>query len=193
MAKTVKVVTTDAEHPVRWPNYCVQCGAKPDLTLVSTKVTDVKTVKPWMLLLGRIHTETHTLEMAYPVCQAHASGMSSLQRWITQNGGVPRLLRWVAYFFASTTLIAVALVIQAMLHKTGVKANPSASQPTNWGAMLNGITMMLLPIVAVVLVVLAYRKVPLRLTRLEDDAVTIKFRVDRYARAFERANADTIV
>lgn len=193
MAKTVKVVTTDAEHPVRWPNYCAQCGAKVDLTLVSTKVTDVKTVKPWMLLLGRIHTETHTLEMAYPVCQAHASGMSSFERWITQNGGLSRLLRWVAYFFAGTTLIAVALVIQAMLHKTGVKATSNVTQPTNWASMLNGITMMLLPNVAVVLVILAYRNVPLRLMRLEDDAVTIKFRVDRYARAFERSNADSIV
>ena len=66
MAKTVKVVTTDADHPVRWPHYCVECGAKDDLALVSIKVTDVKAVKPWMLLLGRIHAETHTLEMVYP-------------------------------------------------------------------------------------------------------------------------------
>jgi hypothetical protein len=194
MAMTVKVVTSDEEYPVRWPNCCAQCGSKKDLTLVRTKVYDTRLVKPWMLLLGRIHTRTHTLEMGYPVCKDHASGWQSLARWITQNSGLPRTLRWVAYFFASTMLIAAAVAVQAMLHKSGVKTGGSGtSPPFNWSSMLSSITIMLLPIVSVALVARAYRIVPLRLTRLEDDAVTIRFNVNRFARAFERANPNTLV
>lgn len=199
MAQTVKVVTTDPDHPVRWPKYCAECGAKDGLVSVSTQVVDVKTVKPWMLLLGEHHTEHHTLKMGYPVCPTHARGLP-LAHWITQNGGVPRIVRGVVYFFIVTMVLAVGVAIMSSLNKAGVNATAGAAkvatrarEPIQWGSMVFTLATMLLPFAALAFVLHAYKKVPLRLTRLEDDAVTIRFKVNRFARAFERSNSDIVV
>lgn len=197
MPKTVKVVTTDPDHPVRWPKYCTQCGAKDGLVSVSTQVEDVKTVKPWMLLLGQHHFEHHTLKMAYPVCLQHAPGLP-LAHWITRNGGLPRFLRGMVYLVVISFVVGVGIALYSMLTKAGLSVSPGAAKavragPTNWGSVLSGPGMVLIPFAAAGFILRCYQKIPLRLTRLEDDAVTIRFKVDRYARAFERSNSDIVV
>lgn len=198
MVQTVKVVTTDPEHPVRWPKHCAECGTKEGLVSVSASVVDVKTVKPWMLLLGQHHSEHHTLTLGYPVCPTHARGLP-LAHWLTQNGGVPRIVRGVVYFFILMMVLAVVMTTVSVLNKSGVSATPAAAKaaqvarPREWGSMLFSIATMLLPFAGLAFIVRCYQKVPLRLTRLEDDAVTIRFRVNRFARAFERSNSDIVV
>lgn len=193
MATTIKVVTTDTDHPIRWPSYCTQCGAKEGLVQVYTQATDVKTVKPWTLLFGVSHTEHYTLKLGFPVCKAHTAGLAPAQ-WITQNGGIPRIVRWAVYFFFIATLAGISIGLYSILFKAGVNPSSGAKAarlgPTNWGAVLSGLSTFLLPFAAAGYVLHAFRKVPLRLTRLEDDAVTIRFKVDRYARAFARSNQD---
>lgn len=197
MPKTVKVVTTDPDHPVRWPNYCTECGAKDGLVSVTAQVEDVKTVKPWMLLLGQHHTEHHTLKMGYPVCQKHAPGLP-LAHWITRNGGLPRFLRWMVYLVVISLVLGVGGALFSILTKAGVSVSPGAAKavragPTDWGSVFSGLSMVLIPFAAVGFILRCFKKIPLRLTRLEDDAVTIRFKVDRYARAFERSNSDIVV
>ena len=170
---------------------------KDGLVLVTAQVDDVKTVKPWMLLLGQHHTEHHTLKLGYPVCPKHAPGLS-LAHWITRNGGLPRFLRWMVYFVVGSLVLGLGIALFAMLTKAGVNVTPAAAKaaragPTDWGSALSGLSTLLVPLAAAGFIVRSFKKIPLRLTRLEDDAVTIRFKVDRYARAFERSNSDIVV
>ncbi len=197
MVKAVKVVATDPDHPVRWPHYCTECGAKENLVSAQARVETTRTVKHWTLLFGQHNTERTTLKMGYPVCPTHAAGLP-LAHWITHNGGIPQLLRWVVYFFVATTVVGLGLGLFALLASIGAHAAPAAAKaarglPTDWGMVFFRLAFFLTPIAAMAFIVRSYKKLPLRLTKLEDDAVTIRFKVDRYARAFERTNTDVVI
>ena len=179
---STRIQLANMNGPLRWPNECAHCGAKGGrLTSVPVGIAREKThLKD--LAQQRLVFESATL--TYPVCAPHA-GKARLASWLTRRSPLPALLRLLAWLMGPLAMLAGVASLAALVMRTpgaGAGAAASAALPGVFLALMAGAAILL------VLVIWAKRFVPLRLLRLTDDGLTLRFANDAYARRFLRAN-----
>ena len=176
MSRTLKLLTD--EDAMHWPRLCARCGAAEPLRSVEALIAARK-VKRHGQSEG-IPIGSDVLSVDYPVCERHARFLPAAQ-WLTRNTPAPRVVRALCYAIGSASLLALALKLCALtLAAFGVLHGIEASLPL--------LTAEFVLALLLVLVVWAYRVTPVRLTRLENGRVTIRFGSDPYAQAFAQAN-----
>jgi hypothetical protein len=136
-----------------------------------------------------------TLGLHYPVCNTHA-GWAAFASWLTRKSPLPNLLRWAGYLVGTPALVLFAIKgLVAVMVLWSWYAGRSRQDP--WGQLtpedwffplLFGACAVLL-----VLVLAAFRRVPVRLLKLESDALVIRFSNERFARHFVRANGPSVL
>lgn len=181
MARSIKLLTD--EDALHWPRLCARCGATQSLRSIEALVTAAR--PPHAELSRPLPLGGDVLSLDYPVCRRHARFLSVAQ-WLTRNALAPRLLRVLSYVLGGMGLLALGLEF-VVLPLAGhlVSAGPWTTPPAR--ALEVGAALMLL------LPLWAYRVTPVRLTRLENDAVTIRFGSEPYAQAFAQANSKIAV
>lgn len=193
MRSKVTVVTTDSAHPIRWPNRCAACGTKEHLRAASLRAGRTQSAK--VNVAGGMGFENLVLQLDYPVCEKHIRGLD-LGHWLVEKSLLPRLLRLFAYVIGPLALLGWGLKLLlvgvdagAALGWWGQKSSSTSMRPDSpW-------IMQALSVLAggwLVLVVIATSRLPVRVLRLADDAVTLGFRNPKYAREFAKAN-DAII
>jgi hypothetical protein len=174
MNARVKILT--GEGPVHWPGECARCCGTGKLQAVHVGIArDVTSLVDGVQGKARYQT----MGMHYPVCNAHA-GWAAFASWLTRKSPLPRLLRWAGYLFGVPSLLLLPLKLPSLLSGTGsgMQADPGLFFPL----------FMVASACLLVLTLLAYRRVPVRLLKLESDALLIRFANERFARHFARAN-----
>ena len=190
MKTKVKVLTV--EGPIHWPSECARCCALGELQTVHMGIArDVSS------LVDRVQgtTRYQTMGLHYPACNDHAA-WAAFASWLTRKSPLPNLLRAAAYLIGPLALLAITLHSLVWLLQVGLWfAGNTRNNP--W--MVKVPDNLFLPLflgtcaALLVLVVWAFRSVPVRLLKLEDDAVLIRFTNERFARHFLRANAAIVV
>lgn len=192
MASTrIKLLTQDG--PIRWPNECAHCGDKPPgLRPVHVGIARGR-VGVADALRGQVRFST--LALHYPVCRAHA-GQAALASWLMRKSPLPTLLRaWCWFIGPQMLLMGVLLLLggAGALLKGGAHAASHASATAGAGLPWALLALMLASTLGWFLVLWARQRAPVRLHKLEDDAVTLTLANARFARHFSRANEALIV
>ena len=180
MSQSIKLLTDEAA--VHWPQLCARCGATGRLRSAETLVAATRSTRPDMRV--KVPAGSDTLAVAYPVCKRHARFLT-LAHWLTRNTKGSRLLRGAIYALAGASLLALSvLALRAMGSES-----PGLWESTTAPLLSVELVLLLLPM----LVVWAYRATPVRLSRLENDAVTVSFGFAPYFEAFVEANSKIVV
>lgn len=187
-----KLTVLTGTGEIQWPRECARCCGTDQLRPVhvgiAKEVTGLGDV-----VRGRRRYQT--LGLHYLACVQHA-GWAAFASWLTRKSPLPNLLRWSAYLFGIPALLIAVLKLLVWLALVGAwftggaKRNPwQVAAPDDWFfPLLFGACAVLL-----VLVVMAFRRVPVRLLKLEEDAMVIRFASARYARHFARVNPELVV
>ncbi len=181
MARSIKLLTD--EDALHWPRLCARCGAAESLRSIEALVTATK--PPHSALSRPSPLGSAALSLDYPVCRRHARFLS-LAQWLTRNTPGPRLLRRLCYVLGGLSLLALGMEL-VVLPLAGYVVSPQLQTTAALRALEIAFALTPLP------VVWAYRVTPVRLIRLESDAVTIRFGFDPYAQAFAQANTKIAV
>lgn len=181
MARKVRIYR-DIE--VQWPNSCAKCRKKEGLVSAQASIGRVTSVRP--TLTGAIAVSGELMHMGYPVCAQHKKGLE-LANLLTRNTAGFKFLRGMVYFIGALSLpLLLLLLVSAVLRLAGA---PESSSPGLPGAM---IAIYIVFAFAFLQLISAYRKLPLRLVKQDDAAVTIRFSNNIYAAEFARLNRDKI-
>lgn len=173
-------ITLSRDHQISWPACCARCGTKEDLTWASATSGRVTSVAP--TLSGAIRIKSELLDLAYPVCQRHAKGLA-LANAITRNTFGFKALRGLTYFLGPpSVLFLLALPI--------VLISPSRTQPDVPLAM---VALYVFLAGALLMIILAFRTLPLRINKQTRDDISIQFGSARYASAFARLNREGVI
>jgi hypothetical protein len=175
MSKKV-FLATDGE--VFWPNRCARCGTKSGLTSAGASIGRVLSVRP---IVAGLAVKGEILNLDYPVCEAHAKWLG-LANLVTRKTTGFAILR-VMIFFVGTLGV---LLIPTALTRLFVPSRTGASMPVEMAAIY------IVGALAMIGLIGAYMKLPLRLVKRSDDEVTIKFKNDAYAVEFARLNKDSV-
>ena len=181
MSQSIKLLTD--EDALHWPKLCARCGAAEPLRSGEALIAATRSARqnPG----GGISMGSDVLSVDYPVCDRHAKFLS-LAQWLTRDTLAPRVVRGFCYAIGSASLLALGIKLLALLLAAfGILRGIETSAPR--------LAIELVFALLLVLVVWAYRVTPVRLTRLESDAVTIRFRFNPYAQAFAQANTKIVV
>jgi hypothetical protein len=189
MGTKVKILTVEGE--IRWPRECARCNGVGALTAVEAGIAK-ETTGLVDRLLGRRRFETYAVN--YPVCGDHAR-FAAFASWLTRKSPLPTLLRWGSYLFGLPALLMAALLVPIWLLRVGLWLAGGKDNPFRAGVGPDFVftTIFVAAGILFILVVLAYRRAPVRLVGLDDDAVSIRFASKRFARHFSKANADLVV
>jgi hypothetical protein len=117
------------------------------------------------------------LSMDYPVCREHASGLAFANLLTRKTLGLS-LLRLMIWICGPMAVLGLALAGFRLV--LGVQTRNSLP-----GEM---IALTIVFAVAFVLLIRAYRRLPLRLVKRTEDSVTIQFKNDGYGVEFARLN-----
>lgn len=182
MAKKIKILNTGE---VKWPNCCAYCRIDKGLQSAGASVGRVASVRPTMT--GAIAVSTEIMSLNYPVCASHAKGLV-FANTITRNTLGLSLLRGLIYFIGIPALITLPLMLIGFLLTAFSGAeNTSTDFPM--------VFMFMYVIAAILLIKLmsAYGKLPLRITKMDEDSITVRFKNNVYATQFMRLNKDILV
>lgn len=183
----IKILT--GEHAIRWPKECAHCCASGQpLQPVQAGIARAG-MGAADALRGQVRFST--LALQYPVCQAHA-GSAALASWLMRKSPLPTLLRaWCWFVGPQVLLLALLGLVGALLvlFKGSAGGSGGSGLSLPWPLLLLGAASAL----GWLAVLWARKRVPVRLVRLEDDAVTLDLANARFARHFVRANEDRIV
>lgn len=173
-------INLSRDHQISWPACCAKCGKKEDLTWASATSGRVTSVAP--TLSGAIRIKSELLDLNYPVCQRHAKGLA-MANAITRNTFGFKALRGMAYILGPmSVLFLLALPI--------VLISPSRTQPDLPLAM---IALYVALAGAFLMIIRAFRTLPLRIDNQTKDDISIKFGNAQYASAFARLNREGVV
>lgn len=178
MTRNVQLVDTDE---VRWPNSCAKCGTKEGLRKADASIGKITSVRP--TLTGGIAVKTELFSLNYPVCEKHAQGLA-LANAITRKTMGFAALRGMVYLLGPLSLLFILMLPLRFINSNAV---PRTDLPI---AMVGIYVLFAL---AFIVLIRAYRKLPLRLIKRGDDVVTVKFQNDAYAQSFIRLNRDNLV
>jgi hypothetical protein len=190
MNAKVKILT--GEGPIHWPGECARCCATGRLQAVHVGIARNVTS-----LVDGVQGKSRyqTLGMHYPVCNAHAA-WAAFASWLTRKSPLPNLLRGAAYLVGTPAVVLfamkglVAVLVLWSWYGGHSRQNPWPQlTPDDWFFPL----VFACCAVLLVLVLMAFRRVPVRLLKLESDALVIRFANERFARHFARANAQTVL
>ena len=173
-----KKVTLLTDGEVLWPNRCARCGAKSGLVSAGASIGRVTSVRP--TLSGEIAVKGELLSLNYPVCQKHASWLG-LANLVTRKTAGFAALRFMVFFFGALGLILIPTALTRLFRPSGTGADMPVEM---WAIYVVGV-------LAMIGLIGAYMKLPLRLVKKTDDEVTIKFKNDAYAVEFARLNKDS--
>ncbi len=182
----IKVLTTD--QALRWPKECAHCCASG--TALHPVQAGIARGHMGALDAVRGQVRFSTLALHYPVCQDHAQ-QATLASWLMRKSPLPTLLRAWFWFTGPQVLLFVLLALVglgAALFK-GSASSHGSSTHLPWPLLALCLTSAL----GWLAVLWARVRVPVRLVRLEDDAVTLDLTNPRFARHFVRANEELIV
>ena len=175
MSKKVTLLTGEE---VLWPNRCARCGAKSGLVTAGASIGRVTSVRP--TLSGDLAVKGELLSLHYPVCQAHAKWLG-LANLVTRKTVGFAALRVMVFFIGTLGL----MFIPTALFRLFVPSRTGAGMPAEMAAIY------VVAVLAMIGLIGAYMKLPLRLVKQTDDEVTIKFKNDAYAVEFARLNKDS--
>lgn len=174
MSRKLTVLRTEE---VQWPNRCAACGAKEGLVAAGASIGRVASVRP--TLSGDLAIRGELLSLDYPVCKAHSHGLVFANLLTRKTLGLS-FLRGMIWLLGPLSVLTLATALFRLLAEPG--GGPGASLPAELMALF------VLFAAAFVLLVRAYRKLPLRLVKQTGDGVTIRFRNEGYAVEFGRLN-----
>jgi hypothetical protein len=183
----IKVLTTD--QALRWPKECAHCCASG--TALRPVQAGIARGRMDALDAVRGRVRFSTLALHYPVCQAHAQ-QATLASWLMRKSPLPTLLRAWFWFTGPQVLLFVLLALAGLglaLIKGSTSNGHGSSSNLPWPLL----ALCLVSALGWLAVLWARVRVPVRLVRLEDDAVTLDLSNPRFARHFVRANEDLIV
>lgn len=176
MSQSIKLLTD--EDALHWPRRCARCGAGEPLRSVEALIAAKKSKRHGQS--EGIPLGSDVLSVDYPVCDRHARFLP-LAQWLTRNTLASRAVRAFCLAIGSGSLLALCIKLVALLLAAfGVLRGIEASAPV--------LTIELVLALLLLVVAWAYRVTPVRLTRLENGSVTIRFGFDPYAQAFVQAN-----
>ena len=174
-----KKVTLFTDGEVVWPNRCARCGTKSGLESAGASIGRVTSVRP--TLSGELAVKGELLSLNYPVCHAHARWLG-LANLVTRKTAGLAALRVMVLFIGTLGL----MLIPTALTRLFVPSRTGVDMPAEMAAIYVVAALAMIGLIA------AYRKLPLRLVKKTDDEVTIKFKNDAYAVEFTRLNKDSV-
>jgi hypothetical protein len=166
-----------AKGPVQWPAACAMCGVREDLVGAEVKIDRITSIRPG--LTGDLSIGSQVTRLNYPVCRKHARGLR-LATLLIQDGGGIGMLRTASYLFGPLTILM--LLASAKRAIFGSHAANGAEMPLAFALMFAVFLAMF------VAVLLAYPRVPLRLSGKVGETLTLVFRNRDFAAAFARLN-----
>jgi hypothetical protein len=140
----------------------------------------VKSVRP--NIAGGLSISSEVLDLSYPVCPQHAKGLA-LANQITRNTGGVKILRGLIYFIGGVGLFSFATSSLSLVLGALSSAQKRPSDVPFTFLALNAVFA-----IALVWTILAFNKVPVRVTGQSADVIRLKFKSDRYAREFAKLN-----
>ena len=174
----------DATGEIKWPVSCARCGSTANLTVANATSGRVTSVRP--NFAGGISVASELLDLSYPVCAEHARGLA-LANQLTRNTLGLKFLRGFTYFLGPLSVFFIFIrFLSLVLSLFRPAARLSSTTPVVFYAISLGFA------TALFLIVLAFRKVPVRVARHTADVVELKFRNERYAREFAKLNRKVI-
>jgi hypothetical protein len=172
MAKTVTILSTE---DIQWPSSCSKCRSNKKLTWASATSGRVTSVAP--TLTGAISIKSELLDLSFPVCAEHSSGLG-LANFFTRNTSGIKMLRGFFYLLGPLSLLVIATsIIRLVTHHQSKTSIP-------FGLM----AIFIFSAVVFLLILRAYRTLPVRISGQTEDSVSIKFNNDLYAKEFVRLN-----
>ena len=185
--KDISVLTV--EEPIHWPHECASCCGTDNLQVVQVGIA--RNVSNLIdVAVGQQKYQTASLH--YPVCAKHAR-WAAFASWLTRKSPLPTLLRGYGYVLGVPSLallvLRIAVFVSSIFSRSRGAAMPAPrdAPPFVFDLMFYAAACLL------VLTILAYRRVPIRLIKLEPDAIQLRFSNSRFARHFARRNANIIV
>ena len=172
-----KKLTLFTGGEVQWPNRCARCGTKAGLVTAGASIGRVTSVRP--TLDGALSVRSELLDLNYPVCQAHARGLS-LANLVTRKTMGFAVLRFMVFVMGTLGLSLIPFALIKALSRSGT------DMPAEMAAIYAVSAFAMIGLIA------AYAKLPLRLVKQTEDEVTIKFKNDAYAVEFARLNRDSV-
>lgn len=173
-----KIVWVNHLEDIQWPARCAQCGDKENLTLVGASSGRIKSVSP--SLTGAATVTSEMLDLSYPVCEKHAKGVA-LANLMTRNTTGLRLLRGMIYFIGPLGILYL-LILPINLF---VRHNTP-------GAPLAFTAIYVLAAAALVYLVRAFRKLPVRIVKHTAEGAKLRFANDLYAQYFRKLNLNIV-
>ena len=177
-------VLLDASGEIAWPPSCARCESAVDLTQANATSGRVTSMRP--NLAGGLSVAAELLNLSYPVCAQHARGLAFANQ-LTRNTLGLKVLRGMTYFLGTLSILFLATgALSLVMGLFRPVARPSAGVPMGMYVIYWAFA------VALVLIVLAFRKVPVRVIRQTEDVVGLKFSSARYAREFSKLNRNAV-
>lgn len=176
----VKITISDPPS-IKWPARCSKSMTKDDLVWASATSGHVNSVRP--TLTGTVNVDSTLVNIHFPVNSQHAKGLG-LANLLTRSTLGFKIIRGFAYFFGAlaTPMLLIKLVSLFIGNFTS-----SSDMPVAFFLMyLAGFILMLM-------IIWAYRKQPVRVIKSKEDAVTLKFQNEEYAKQFYAANQANII
>lgn len=173
-------VTVRSDGGLAWPARCARCEAAGDLTWANASSGRVTSVRP--TLGGAVRVGAEMLDLAYPVCKGHSRGLA-LSNLLTRNTFGLKVLRGFVYLIGPMGLL---MLLTMPLGRIGRGAQMATGPDLPWPML----AIYLIGAAALVLLIRAYRILPLRIDRQREGEVDLRFRNRAYAKAFVAANPD---
>ncbi len=176
MPEIVRVAIVDGAMKVQWPPRCPRCGAEGKLVPSTSRVSQVKSVRPG---LGSVTISSEVMRLSVPMCEQHAAA-NSVANAILEKSTLMTALRVLSYigaFFVAEMLLGLALHPKDSWQRLG-----------DLGAFL------VFPAFSLGCLVIWWARsstaVWPRRFDPDVDVLEIQFADERYARHFKRANRD---
>jgi hypothetical protein len=128
---------------------------------VSADATSGRVTSIAPTLTGEVRVKSELLELRYPVCTQHAKGIAAFN-FATRNTAGLRALRVFLYCFGPASILVFLRRLVPGLHNVAL--------PFDFAALLAACA------AAFVFVVVAFRKLPVRVVSLSEDAISVRFK-----------------
>lgn len=173
-------VTIKRPAEILWPASCSKSLDRGKLVWVSATSGHVNTVRP--TLTGSVKVDTSIVNVHYPVSTERAKGLEFANK-LTRNTLGFKIMRGFAYFLGVQA--ASMLLLKLAVFLTG--KSPHLDMPIAFAVMFG------IGLIAMLMVIWAYRKQPVRIAKSTENTITLKFSNAEYAQKFIAANQENIV
>ncbi|HJW02304.1 MAG TPA: hypothetical protein VJ548_03405 [Azospira sp.] len=177
MAKTVTISSTEN---IQWPESCSKCCSNETLAFASATSGRVTSVSP--TLTGAVRIKSELLDLSFPVCKNHASGLG-MANFFTRNTSGIKMLRGFFYLLGPISL----LIVGTFLFRLVTQHQSKSELP------LGMMSLFVFCSTIFILILNSYRTLPVRISKQTEDFVSIRFANDLYAKEFARKNRHQVI